>query len=48
MLPGANALEGAALGKAAMGENSHNLPEGIRYEIPFDMTTHISGSIHPV
>lgn len=48
MLPGANAMEVAALVKAAMEEISHNFPEGVSYEIPFDMTTYISESIHHV
>lgn len=48
MLPGANAMEVAELVKAAMEEISHNFPEGISYEIPFDMTTYISESIHHV
>ena len=48
MLPGANAMEVAALVKAAMEEISHNFHEGISYEIPFDMTTYISESIHHV
>ena len=48
MLPGANAMEVAALVKAAMEEISHNFPEGISYEIPFDMTTYISESLHHV
>ena len=48
MLPGANAMEVAALVKAAMEEISHNFPEGISYEIPFDMTPYISESIHHV
>lgn len=48
MLPGANAMEVAALVRAAMDEISHNFPEGISYEIPFDMTTYISESIHHV
>ena len=48
MLPGANAMEVAALVKAAMEEISHNFPEGLSYEIPFDMTTYISESIHHV
>lgn len=48
MLPGANAMEVASLVKAAMEEISHNFPEGISYEIPFDMTTYISESIHHV
>lgn len=48
MLPGANAMEVAASVKAAMEEISNNFPEGISYEIPFDMTTYISESIHHV
>ena len=48
MLPGANAMEVAALVKAAMEEISHNFPEGISYELPFDTTTDISESIHHV
>ena len=31
-----------------MEEISRNFPEGISYEIPFDMTTYISESIHHV
>ena len=31
-----------------MKEISHNFPEGLAYEIPFDMTTYISESIHEV
>ena len=34
--------------KAAMEEISANFPEGMSYEIPFDMTTYISESIHEV
>ena len=48
MLPGANAMEVAELVKAAMEEISRNFPEGISHEIPFDMTTYISESIHHV
>ena len=48
MLPGANALEVAESVKATMKEISHNFPEGLAYEIPFDMTTYISESIHEV
>ncbi len=48
MLPGANAIEVADNVKAAMGEIAKNFPEGISYEIPFDMTTYISESIHHV
>lgn len=31
-----------------MDEISKNFPEGLSYEIPFDMTTYISESIHEV
>ena len=48
MLPGANAMEVAESVKATMKEISRNFPEGITYEIPFDMTTYISESIHHV
>ena len=48
MLPGANAMEVAENVKKAMEEISHNFPEGVKYEIPFDMTTYISESIHEV
>lgn len=48
MLPGANAMEVAKSVKEAMEEISKNFPEGMSYEIPFDMTTYISDSIHEV
>ena len=48
MLPGANAMEVAQSVKEAMEEISKNFPEGMSYEIPFDMTTYISESIHEV
>ena len=48
MLPGANAMEVAESVKATMEEISRSFPEGITYEIPFDMTTYISESIHHV
>ena len=48
MLPGANAMEVAASVKKVMEEIRANFPEGISYEIPFDMTTYISESIHHV
>lgn len=48
MLPGANAMEVAKIVKEAMEEISKNFPEGMSYEIPFDMTTYISESIHEV
>ena len=48
MLPGANAMEVAEAVKKEMEEISHNFPEGITYEIPFDMTSYISQSINEV
>ena len=48
MLPGANAIEVADNVKEAMEEISRNFPEGLNFEIPFDMTTYISESIHEV
>lgn len=48
MLPGANAMEVAEKVKEAMKGISKNFPDGISYEIPFDMTTYISQSIHEV
>ena len=48
MLPGANAMEVAEKVKEAMNEISKTFPEGMKYEIPFDMTTYISESIHEV
>ena len=48
MLPGANAVEVANNVKALMEEISQNFPEGMTYEIPFDMTTYISESISEV
>ena len=48
MLPGANAMEVAENVKKAMEDISRNFPEGLTYEIPFDLTTYISESIHEV
>lgn len=48
MLPGANAMEVAQRVKDEMKKLSLNFPEGMTYEIPFDMTTYISESIHEV
>lgn len=48
MLPGANAMEVAANVKKEMEEISRTFPEGITYDMPFDMTTYISESIHEV
>ena len=48
MLPGANAMEVAQNVKEAMKELSKNFPDGMQYDIPFDMTTYISESIREV
>ncbi|MCM1178267.1 MAG: multidrug efflux RND transporter permease subunit [Bacteroides sp.] len=48
MLPGANAMDVAKSVKETMEEISMTFPEGISYDIPFDMTTYISESIHQV
>lgn len=48
MLPGSNAMEVADAVKKEMELIAKNFPEGISYEIPFDMTTYISESIHHV
>ena len=48
MLPGSNAMDVADQVKATMDEIAKGFPEGLRYEIPFDMTTYISESIHHV
>lgn len=48
MLPGANAIDVAKRVREEMKEISRNFPEGITYDIPFDVTTYISESIHHV
>ena len=48
MLPGANAMQVAESVRVTMEEISLSFPEGISYNIPFDMTTYISESIHHV
>ncbi len=48
MLPGMNAMEVSRQVKEAMEEISRNFPEGITYDIPFDMTEYISKSIKEV
>ena len=48
LLPGANAMEVAESVKQTMEEISRTFPEGMKYEIPFDITTYISESIHEV
>lgn len=48
MLPGANAMQVADDVKEAMKGISKNFPEGLSYDIPFDITTYIAESIHEV
>lgn len=48
MLPGANAMEVAEAVKKEMKVIAEGFPEGLSYDIPFDMTTYISESIHHV
>ena len=48
MLSGANAMDVATRVKEAMKEISSSFPDGLSYDIPFDMTTYISESIHEV
>ena len=48
MLPGANAIEVAENVKAEMEAISQSFPDGMSYNIPFDMTQYISQSIHHV
>ena len=48
MLPGANAVDVAEAVKKEMETISASFPEGLTYQIPFDMTTYISESIHHV
>ncbi len=48
MLPGANAMQVAKDVKAAMKNISKDFPEGLSYEIPFDITTYIAESVHEV
>lgn len=47
-VPGANAVEVAKNVRKAMEDISKNFPEGLNYEIPFDITSYISQSIHEV
>ena len=48
LLPGANAIEVSKSVRKEMKELSKNFPEGITYDIPFDVTTYISESIYHV
>ncbi|MDE6225412.1 MAG: efflux RND transporter permease subunit, partial [Muribaculaceae bacterium] len=48
MLPGSNAMDVAEAVKKEIESISRNFPDGITYDIPFDMTTYISESIHHV
>lgn len=46
--PGANALETSLAVHEKMKEISHNFPQGIHYDIPFDTTRFVEISIHEV
>lgn len=48
MLPGANAMQVAKDVKAAMKNISKDFPDGLTYDIPFDITTYIAESVHEV
>lgn len=48
MLPGMNAIDVSNNVKKTMDEISKNFPEGITYDIPFDMTDYINQSINEV
>lgn len=48
MLPGMNAMDVSKTVRKTMEELSRNFPEGITYDIPFDMTDYISQSIDEV
>lgn len=48
MLPGENAMDVAKQVKKTMKEISRNFPQGITYDIPFDMTEYISSAINEV
>lgn len=48
MLPGENAMDVAEQVKNTMADLSKSFPEGLSYEIPFDMTEYIADSIHHV
>ncbi|WP_027136763.1 efflux RND transporter permease subunit [Gaetbulibacter saemankumensis] len=48
LLPGANALEVADNVRTEMNGISKDFPDGINYDIPFDMTNYISASIKEV
>lgn len=48
LLPGSNALDVSKEVTKAMQEIEKNFPEGIMYEIPYDMTDYISASIKEV
>ncbi len=46
--PGANALEVEHAVEKKMAELSHNFPQGIRYDTPFDTTKFVNASINEV
>ena len=48
MLPGANAIEVSKNVRETMEEISRNFPDGLYYDVPFDITDYISQSISEV
>lgn len=48
MLPGMNAMQVSRAVRETMEQISKNFPEGISYDIPFDMTDYINQSINEV
>ena len=48
LLPGANAIDVSKRVRDEMDELSRNFPQGMSYNIPFDVTTYISESVHHV
>ncbi|WP_018109479.1 efflux RND transporter permease subunit [Bacteroides propionicifaciens] len=48
LLPGANAVEVSRLVREEMDKISHNFPDGLSYDVPFDVTDYISQSIRDV
>ena len=48
LLPGANAIDVASRVREEMKQLSRSFPDGISYNIPFDVTTYISESVHHV
>ncbi len=48
MLPGANAIDVSKNIRETMDEISKSFPDGLSYNVPFDVTNYISESIHEV